>query len=95
MIQLWSRLRQKSRAFRRKFWLGLYLWAGERVGPEADEFWDRHWWRVVQVRLRELRSSDLGEGTVRLLFMGNEGEAIDGQGRDYRDTQRESRSINR
>ncbi len=62
----------------RKFWLKLYCFAGDRVGPEVDEYWDKHYWRVIRTRLSELANSDLGLNMVKILFF----EERDGEPRD-------------
>ena len=74
-----SKIGQKWSSFRQKFWLKVYLFAGNRVGPEVDEYWDKHYWRVVSARLAELGNSDLGLNMVKLLFFD---EARDEETRD-------------
>lgn len=51
-----------------RFWLWLYVSAGNHVGTDADEYWDHHFDRVVKFRLREIRGSSLGENLIKELF---------------------------
>lgn len=78
--------------FRRKFWR-FVLDRARRGLPPADvtEVLEAYWWDLVRLRMAEIARSDLGLGTVELLFVDNEGDAVDGALRDLRDQEREVR----
>jgi hypothetical protein len=80
-------MKAKLFELRQRFWLWLYRLAGSKVGPEADEFWDRHWWSMVAFRMKELAGlKKAGQRIVKLLFVEDEGHP-----RDIRDSSREVR----
>ena len=61
---------------------------------DADlvEVLDVCWWNLVRYRLKEIGQSDLGLNTVEMLFIDDEGNAVDDFHRDMRDAWRDVRS---
>ena len=83
-------LRERWSCFQRKFWFWLYALAGRHVGPETDEYWDIHWWRLVATRMNEIAESGLGIRFAEAIVFDKFvlGEHLD---REYRPYSREVR----
>ena len=85
-------LRERFHRFRRKFWLWVYTEAGKRVHAlDADRFWDRHWNRVVAMRLKELAGAgDFGKSMLSVI-VAREDFRIEDVMREFRDVSRDTR----
>jgi len=76
---------------RERFWLWLYQFAGARVGPEADAYWDRHWQRFVAIQIYKLvEAGKFGDMMLKIIL---EDSSDDIQERAFRDIGREMRDV--
>ena len=76
---------------RQRFWLWLYGFAGARVGPEVDAYWDRHWQRFVAIQLYKLvEAGKFGDMMLKVVLDELD---EDPRGRAFRDLTRETRDV--
>ena len=85
-------LRNRIQGIKRRFYLSVYKWSGDKVGTDVEDYWDKHWHNTVKARISEIIDDpSRGRPFLRFLFMSDEHVAVDSDTRDYRDANREIR----
>jgi len=87
-----DRVKHLLRNFHRKAWSWVLRFASNRLTPyDVAVVLDDLWWRLVKYRMMELGTSAEGIDIARMIFINNEGEAMDSRTRDMRDANRDIR----